>query len=102
MVEIYDLTNEAMRVAAVLYKGGRIEARRMFPFEHRFYLSRIDGFRYSTPVSRNTVAALVEGRVVEVDGRDTNDYDRYDLTLRQAAWEIGERAAAVLRGEWWE
>ena len=83
------MTGECLRVLRIMEKGGRIEARRTYPYPHHFWLVKPDGNRYASGLAESTIDALVTGGYVQAGPPQDWSRDRFDYNITPA----GELAA---------
>lgn len=81
-----DALNTAQsNVLATVAEGGKIKARRTYPFEHRFKLVSSEGKEYASLVPPAAVSILVENRyVTPVQLDDAGDSIDYHISRRGA------------------
>ena len=81
--ETMELTGEATRALQIVAGGGKIEARRTFPFPHHYVLIKADGFRYATELTRETVATLATAKLITPTIIDRKFFDAIDYTASE-------------------
>lgn len=80
------LSSQALRVVKRMAEGGSLESRRTFPFPHKYILGKPDGTKYAGAIAIDTVATLVEHKLIEGARKDPmGDFVWYTLTQRGAA-----------------
>lgn len=81
-----DLSAEAARALAILEDGGRIEARRVYPRPHQFWLYRPNGVAFAQPLAAATIDSLVTQHLVVASvAGDPGDVVNYDTITYQLA-----------------
>lgn len=79
------------RVLAIVAGGGKLEARRCYPFPRKYWLINSKGYKYAARVPEGTVAQLVELqliRPVQLDEK-SDEIDYYTTTRGVAAVKKG-------------
>lgn len=80
------LSAQAVLVVKRMAEGGSLESRRTFPFPHKYILGKPDGTKYAGAIAVDTVAALVEHKLIEGTRKDPmGDFVWYTLTPQGAA-----------------
>lgn len=80
------LNSGQSRVLAVVAGGGKLEARRCYPFPRKYWLINNAGKKYAARVPEGTVAALVELQLIRpVQLDEKSDAIDYYTTTRGVA-----------------
>lgn len=92
------MNKERRRVLKVMADGGRIEARRVFPRPHNFWLVNVSGHREARSLGADVVSDLVNcGYIVPV--RCDQDWDAIDYDIAE---DDGRSAITAKSIEQWE
>lgn len=83
------MTGETKKVLRRLAEGGRIEARRVFPFPHTFRLLAADDATEGSDVGLSTIDHLVNGGFVRIATADRH-HDRFSYVISDSGCQAAK------------